>query len=157
MTRRPGAPTSITGPGGQRIAFTFDGPLPTAQIASGPISGSVERRYDDDLRLRETTVNGASAVDYEYDTDGLLTRAGRSWRRTRSHNLRRCQRETLVSDTSWRRRPGATTLQPETPRNRSFLRTQPRVRLSVTRDACLHETASPSAQPRRSCGTNENE
>jgi len=71
-----GAPTSITGPGGQRIAFTFDGPLPTAQIASGPISGSVERRYDDDLRLRETTVNGASAVAYEYDTDGLLTRAG---------------------------------------------------------------------------------
>jgi RHS repeat-associated protein len=44
--------------------------------AGGGISGRVDRTYDDDLRLRTISVNGANAITYAYDADSLLRQAG---------------------------------------------------------------------------------
>ena len=43
---------------------------------SGTVSGSIGRTYDSDFRLTSTTVNSGNAVTYQYDADGLVTKAG---------------------------------------------------------------------------------
>ncbi len=68
--------SSITAPGNEQIAFQYDGSLPTSETFSGTVSGSVNRTYDDDLRIDSSSVNGAHTVDYGYDDDSLLTSAG---------------------------------------------------------------------------------
>lgn len=60
---------------GQRLDWRYDGMLPVRESASGFVSGSVSRRYDEDFRVVELAVNDAG-VSYAYDGDGLLTAAG---------------------------------------------------------------------------------
>ena len=67
---------SIETPEGNTLAYTMDGPLVTATTWSGEINGSVERTYDNDLRISSISVNGANPVSYTYDDDGLLIQAG---------------------------------------------------------------------------------
>ncbi|HXO42201.1 MAG TPA: RHS repeat-associated core domain-containing protein, partial [Thermoanaerobaculia bacterium] len=67
---------TVSGPGGEVLAFTFDGPLPTITSWSGAVSGSIERSFNQDLRLSSQTVNGQLGVAFQYDNDGLLTQAG---------------------------------------------------------------------------------
>lgn len=68
--------TSLSGPGGTGLAFTYDGSLPTSVTWSGAVSGSTAVTYNTDFRVVGQTVNGAHAVSFGYDNDGLLTQAG---------------------------------------------------------------------------------
>jgi RHS repeat-associated protein len=68
---------SVSTPEGVSLSYLYDGPLVTRTTWSGGgISGRVDRAYDDDLRLRTISVNGANAVTYAYDADSLLRQAG---------------------------------------------------------------------------------
>jgi RHS repeat-associated protein len=68
--------TSMSAPGGQGLAFAYDGALPTSVTWSGTVSGSTAVAYNSDFRVTSQTVNGANAVSFGYDADGLLTQAG---------------------------------------------------------------------------------
>jgi RHS repeat-associated protein len=70
---------SIATPGGEGLAFAYDGFLGTGSTWSGPVAGSVGRVYDDFLRVATETVDvgaGPVGVGFSYDLDGLLTGAG---------------------------------------------------------------------------------
>jgi RHS repeat-associated protein len=67
---------TVSGPGAEVLAYTSDGPLPIKTSWSGPVSGSIERSFNQDLRLSSQTVNGQLGVAFQYDNDGLLTQAG---------------------------------------------------------------------------------
>lgn len=71
-----GKVASMTAPGGQQLAFAYDGPLVTSLTASGPTSGEISYGYDSDLRPASVAVNGTGTIGYSYDADGLLTGAG---------------------------------------------------------------------------------
>ena len=71
-----GHPASSTAPGGDRIAFAFDGGLPTRWTYTGTAPGEVSRTYDDDFQVSSESVDDESPVSLSYDVDGLLTRAG---------------------------------------------------------------------------------
>jgi RHS repeat-associated protein len=66
---------TITAPDGVRVAYTYDGFLPTSESWSGPVAGVVATTYDDDFRARTVSVNG-NAIAYAYDPDDLVTGAG---------------------------------------------------------------------------------
>jgi RHS repeat-associated protein len=66
---------SVTDPSGGSLSFTYDGPLFLSESWSGEITGSVSREYDNNFWITGYSVNG-NAVAREYDSDGLLTRAG---------------------------------------------------------------------------------
>lgn len=68
--------TNLSAPGGLGLAFTYDGSLPTSVTWSGAVSGSTAVTYDNNFRVTGQTVNGAHAVSFGYDLDGLLTQAG---------------------------------------------------------------------------------
>ena len=71
-----GALTSGVAPSGEHTDLTLDGPLPTSETLSGPVSGRTSRTYGPDFRIASSSVNGGSAVGYFYDRDGLLTGVG---------------------------------------------------------------------------------
>lgn len=52
------------------------GPLPTRSQWIGTVNGALERQWNNDFDLVRHTVNGQHAINYQYDRDGLLTRAG---------------------------------------------------------------------------------
>jgi YD repeat-containing protein len=66
----------VTSPEGNALVNELDGPLVTRTTWAGEVAGSVERTYDNDLRVSSISVNGANPVAYLYDDDGLITRAG---------------------------------------------------------------------------------
>jgi RHS repeat-associated protein len=68
--------TGLSGPGGVVLAFGYDGHLLTDLSWSGTISGTLQKAYNNDLRVSTETVNGTHAVGLAYDDDGLLTNAG---------------------------------------------------------------------------------
>lgn len=68
--------TSITGPYGVNLAYTYTGALMTAETWSGDVAGSVGYTYDNDFRVIGQTVNGANSAAFTYDLDSLLTGAG---------------------------------------------------------------------------------
>lgn len=70
-----GKPSSISGPGGQQIAFEYDGPLPTSHTMTGPIAGSSSLSYNNEFQLISANAAG-SQIGFTYDADGLLTGAG---------------------------------------------------------------------------------
>jgi RHS repeat-associated protein len=67
---------AIRAPSGDSLAFRYDGFLPTQVRWAGTVNGSVEVAYNRDFRIASQTVNGADAVTFTYDRDGLLTGAG---------------------------------------------------------------------------------
>jgi len=67
---------TLTGPAGVTLSFGYDGHLLTDVSWSGAIAGALHRDFNDDLRVTSETVNGAAAVSFGYDADGLLTSAG---------------------------------------------------------------------------------
>jgi RHS repeat-associated protein len=71
-----GNPTRIEAPGRVNLAYRFDGALPTEESWSGPVTGVVSRIYDNNFRIVSRSLNGADPLEYRYDDDGLLTRAG---------------------------------------------------------------------------------
>jgi RHS repeat-associated protein len=68
--------TSLSAPGGSTLTYSYDGFLPTAVSWSGPVSGSVGVSYDNNFWVTQQTVNGTSAVTFNYDNDGRMTSAG---------------------------------------------------------------------------------
>jgi RHS repeat-associated protein len=67
----------LTTPEGVALDYLYDGPLVTRTTWSGAgISGRVDRTYDDDLRLKTISVNGAQPITYAYDADSLVKQAG---------------------------------------------------------------------------------
>ncbi len=67
---------SIGSPDGVTVTYAYDGPIDTMETWSGPVVGSVSVALDRDFRVASQRVNRASDVTYEYDEDGLLTKAG---------------------------------------------------------------------------------
>ncbi len=57
------------------LAYAYDGFLPTSEVYSGAVSGTVQRGFDADFRLASLSAAGASA-SFAYDADSLLIRAG---------------------------------------------------------------------------------
>ncbi|HSL82465.1 MAG TPA: RHS repeat-associated core domain-containing protein [Thermoanaerobaculia bacterium] len=57
------------------VSYAYDGSLLTGTTWSGPVEGTVGRTYDENFWLRARSVNG-SPITFDYDDDGLLTRAG---------------------------------------------------------------------------------
>src|SRR5690606_28484536 len=68
--------TSVNAPGGIGQMYTYDGFLPLSDTLSGPVSGSVSRTFDNNFRVSQMLVNGATPISFGYDNDGLLTSAG---------------------------------------------------------------------------------
>ena len=68
--------TTITAPGGETLSYSYDGPLPLNTTWAGTINGSVSRTYNNNFWITSNSVNGGSAITYQYDNDGLLTGAG---------------------------------------------------------------------------------
>jgi RHS repeat-associated protein len=67
---------TIASPGNVNLAYAYDGFLPTGTTWSGAISGNYARTFDASFRFITDTIDGANAVSYGYDDDGLLTSAG---------------------------------------------------------------------------------
>ena len=61
--------------GTERIAYTYDGSLPTDITLSGTLNHSLSYTYNNDF-LPETITYAGATEDYTYDMDGLLTGAG---------------------------------------------------------------------------------
>ena len=68
--------TGITSPGGINLARKYDGMLLTGETWSGPVDGTVDRRYNSDFQVKAHSVNDGPSIDYLYDRDGLLNQAG---------------------------------------------------------------------------------
>jgi len=66
----------IRAPAGDSIVFSYDGSLPTAARWVGAVAGQVAVSYNDEMRVASQTVDGANTVNFIYDRDGLLTKAG---------------------------------------------------------------------------------
>lgn len=67
---------SLAAPDGGKLDYTYSGALLARTLWSGSVTGSVEYGYDDNFRLASVGLNGGVAIAYEYDADGLLTKAG---------------------------------------------------------------------------------
>ena len=59
----------------ETIAYTYNGSLPLTETISGTVNGVVEYEHNGFFELTGMKVNGRE-VNYEYDNDGLLTKAG---------------------------------------------------------------------------------
>ncbi len=68
--------SAIAVSGGIRLDLGYDGSLLTRQSWSGAVTGMVTRVYDAYLRIASEAIDGTESVPFEYDGDGLLTRAG---------------------------------------------------------------------------------
>jgi len=66
----------MSGPDGENLNFTFNGPLPTKAQWTGPVSGAVNFSYGTSLRPASENVNGLLSIAYTFDGDGYLTSAG---------------------------------------------------------------------------------
>jgi RHS repeat-associated protein len=71
-----GSLATINIPGGVTLSYSSDGPLLMEETWTGPVAGRVSRTYDDDLRLRTSSIAGGEPLVLQYDADGLLTQAG---------------------------------------------------------------------------------
>ncbi len=68
--------SGIAAPDGIGLGFAYDGSLPTEAVWTGAVAGNVGWSYDNDFRIASESVNGAQAVGFQYDSDGLLVGAG---------------------------------------------------------------------------------
>lgn len=66
---------TLTAPA-ETLSYTYDAILPKSVKWSGEVKGSVSVEYDNNLRVTSQSVNGANAVTFSYDKDGLLKTAG---------------------------------------------------------------------------------
>jgi RHS repeat-associated protein len=69
--------TSLGAPDGVELAYGYDGPIPTSESWSGPVTGSVAVELDNAFRVASQQVGSSPTVSYLYqDPDGLPTQAG---------------------------------------------------------------------------------
>ncbi len=67
---------SVTAPGGVTVRYGYDGELPTRAEWEGPVEGTLEVGYGDDLQPAWWSVAGRPPVEVERDGDGLPVRLG---------------------------------------------------------------------------------
>jgi RHS repeat-associated protein len=67
---------SLSAPGGQNLAFLYDGSLLSQVTWTGPIAGSYQRSHDAFFRVASESVNGGGLVTFGYDDDGHMVAAG---------------------------------------------------------------------------------
>jgi RHS repeat-associated protein len=67
--------TSATA-GVEKIAYLYDGALPTRTTVTGSVAGVIDDTYDDEFRVKTEAVNGGPAASYSFDPDGQLIGAG---------------------------------------------------------------------------------
>jgi len=68
--------TGIAAPDGVNLGYTYDGSLLLNESWAGPVSGTVARTYDNNMRVTATSVNGGNTINFSYDSDSLLIGAG---------------------------------------------------------------------------------
>jgi RHS repeat-associated protein len=66
----------ISSPGGITLSYGYDGMLLAGTTWGGEVGGSVSRTYDESARLGTLQANAGAVLNFEYDADGFLTRAG---------------------------------------------------------------------------------
>jgi RHS repeat-associated protein len=62
--------------GGEALTYGYNGPLPTSSALTGTVSGTVSRAYNNNFWVTSESINGGNTVNFNYDNDGLLTKAG---------------------------------------------------------------------------------
>jgi RHS repeat-associated protein len=62
--------------GGETIAYSYNGSLPSRAAWTGTVSGTVTRAYNNNFWKSSEGVTGGSNISFFYDKDGLLTKAG---------------------------------------------------------------------------------
>jgi RHS repeat-associated protein len=62
--------------GGEAIAYSYNGSLPTRAAWTGTVAGTVTRAYNNNFWKSSEGVTGGSNIAFTYDKDGLLTKAG---------------------------------------------------------------------------------
>lgn len=62
--------------GGETIAYSYNGPLPTRAVWTGAVAGTVTRAFNNNFWESSQGVTGGSNISMGYDKDGLLTKAG---------------------------------------------------------------------------------
>jgi len=68
--------TGASIPTGESLVYGYNGSVPTSSTWSGAVAGSVSRTYNNNFWVALLSVNGAHTITYDYDNDGLLTKAG---------------------------------------------------------------------------------
>jgi len=71
--------TTVTAPDGNSLSYQYDGSLPLSVTWGGAVQGSLSVSYNNDFRVTATSINGGSTVNYDYDADSLLVKAGDLW------------------------------------------------------------------------------
>lgn len=62
--------------GGEALAYGYNGPLPTSSALTGTVSGTISRVYNNNFWVTSESINGGNTVNFTYDNDGLITKAG---------------------------------------------------------------------------------
>ncbi len=62
--------------GGETIAYSYNGSLPTRAVWTGAVAGTVTRAFNNNFWESSQGVTGGSNITLGYDKDGLLTKAG---------------------------------------------------------------------------------
>lgn len=62
--------------GGEAITYGYDGPLSTSTTWTGAVTGTVGHAYNNNFWFASQNINGTNNVNFTYDDDGLLKKAG---------------------------------------------------------------------------------
>ncbi|MEK8019718.1 MAG: RHS repeat-associated core domain-containing protein, partial [Candidatus Parabeggiatoa sp.] len=67
---------TLTDTEGSTLSYTYDGSLPLSETwGNGDITGTLSLSYDNHFQVTKLSLNG-NVVNYEYDVDGQITKAG---------------------------------------------------------------------------------
>jgi len=67
---------TVIAPEGSTLSYTYDGSLPLSETwGNGEITGTLSLSYDNHFQVTTLSLNG-NKVNYEYDADGRVTKAG---------------------------------------------------------------------------------
>src|SRR5262249_39762187 len=67
---------TVTAPDNGTLGFGYDGALLTSQTWAGTVAGSVTTAFDNNFQVASEIVNGADAIAFQYDHDGVVVQAG---------------------------------------------------------------------------------
>jgi len=68
--------SSATITGGEALAYSYNGPLPTSSALTGTVVGTVSRTYNNNFWVTSESINSGNTINFSYDNDGLVTKAG---------------------------------------------------------------------------------
>jgi RHS repeat-associated protein len=72
---------------GEALTYGYDGPLPISSALTGTVAGTVSRTYNNNFWVTSESINGGNTVNFTYDNDGLVTKAGVMTVRSNSNGL----------------------------------------------------------------------